>query len=238
MSQWTVPELMAVELARNIEDGDVAIMGAVSALPMTACRLAQRTHAPNAWFVAGGSGAVNPHARPVPQSSCDERLLQATTVLPLPEVVMLEGRGDVFDVFFAGGLQIDAYGNTNLERIGNAAHPALKGPGGVGLAFLPLAGRVVIYTMSHDPRTFVEKVDFVSGPARSVTGQGPVLVVTPLCTMDFDPRTRRARLRSLHPGVSEAQVRDATGFALGESHQLRETQAPSPGELEILREVS
>ncbi len=238
MSSWETAELMAVEMSRQIVDGDVAIMGAVSALPMAACRLAQATHAPGSWFVAGGSGAVDPRATPIPQSSCDDRLLDAGSVLPLPEVVMLEGRGDVFDVFFAGGLQIDAFGNTNLERIGDASHPRLKGPGGVGLPFLPLAGRVIIYTMAHDPRTFVERVDFVSGPAASVTGRGPVLIVTPLCTMDFDPSTRRARLRTIHPGVGEQQVREATGFALPESRDVPGTQPPSELELDILRQLA
>jgi glutaconate CoA-transferase subunit B len=224
-------------MSRHIADGEVAIMGAVSALPMAACRLAQRTHAPGSWWVAGGSGAVNPHLGPIPASSCDERLLHADCVLPLPEVVMLEGRGDVFDVFFAGGLQIDAYGNANLERIGDAEHPRLKGPGGVGLPFLPRAGRVVLYTMSHDLRTFVEKVDFVSGPARSVTGRGPALLVTPLCTMDFDAHTRRARLRTLHPGVTSDRVKDATGFDLAIDSAVSHTQPPSDQELAILREI-
>ena len=234
MTGWSVPELMAVEMSRHIRDGDVAIMGAVSALPMAACRLAQATHAPGSWFVAGGSGAVNPHAAPIPQSSCDERLLDADCVLPLPEVVMLEGRGDVFDVFFAGGLQIDAFGNTNLERIGDAAHPRLKGPGGVGLPFLPLARRVVIYTMTHDPRTLVEKVDFISGP-----GPTAALIVTPLCTMDFDPESHRARLRTVHPGVTDAQVREATGFAPAQhSGDVPETTPPSEAALTLLRRVA
>ena len=237
MTGWTIPELMAVEMSRHIRDGEVAIMGAVSALPMAACRLAQKTHAPDSWFVAGGSGAVNPHLGPIPQSSCDHRLLEADCALPLPEIVMLEGRGDVFDIFFAGGLQIDAYGNTNLERIGDEARPRLKGPGGVGLPFLPLAGRVVIYTMSHSVRTFVEKVDFVSGPAKSISGLGPSLVVTPMCTMDFDPGSRRARLRSVHPGVTPAQVQDATGFEFAILATVMETAPPSNREIELLRQI-
>jgi glutaconate CoA-transferase subunit B len=249
MSDWTVPELMAVEMSRHVAAGEVAIMGAVSSLPMAACRLAQKTHAPGLWFVAGGSGAVNPQLSPIPDSSCDERLLRADCVLPLPDIVMLEGRGDVFDVFFAGGLQIDAHGNTNLAHVGDASHPKLKGPGGVGLPFLPLAGRVVLYTMSHDPRTFVEKVDFVSGPGflggpaewsrKRRGGHGPALVVTPLCTMDFDPATLRARLRSVHPGVTTSRVQEMTGFdlRLAPDGELRETAPPTRRELEILRRI-
>ncbi|HUY74568.1 MAG TPA: CoA-transferase [Candidatus Dormibacteraeota bacterium] len=249
MSDWTVPELMAVEMSRHLAAGEVAIMGAVSSLPMAACRLAQQTHAPGSWYVAGGSGAVNPHLSPIPDSSCDERLLQADCVLPLPDVVMLEGRGDVFDVFFAGGLQIDAHGNTNLARIGDAAHPKLKGPGGVGLPFLPLAGRVIVYSMSHDTRTFVEKVDFVSGPGflggpaewsrKRRSGHGPALIVTPLCTMDFDPDTLRARIRTVHPGVTAARVQEMTGFDLRQApgSEACETAPPSRLELEVLRRI-
>lgn len=232
MSDWTPTEMMAVEMSRHLADGEVAIMGAVSALPMAACRLAQLRHAPRLSFVAGGSGAVNPRVSPVPQSSCDARLLDADSVLPLPEVVMLEGRGDVFDVFFAGGLQVDAYGNCNLERIGHAAAPKLKGPGGVGLPFLPLAGRVVIYSMAHDTRTFVEKVDFVSGAGRSAA-----LIVTPLCTFDFDPSTRRARLRTVHPGVAVSDVIARTGFELTVSTGLAETTEPSADEIDVLRRI-
>jgi glutaconate CoA-transferase, subunit B len=247
MSEYTTQELMAAVMSRHLADGEVAIMGAVSALPMAACRLAQQSHAPNLWFIAGGSGAVNPHLSPTPESSCDERLLHADTALPLPEVVMLEGRGDVFDVFFAGGLQIDAHGNANLEAVGDPKRPRLRGPGGVGLPFLPLAGRVVLYTMSHDVRTFVEKVDFVSGPgflsgpeewsARRQAGRGPALVVTPLCTLDFDPVTLRARLRTVHPGVSARQVKEATGFDLSVPDEPAVTAPPAPAELEILRRI-
>jgi glutaconate CoA-transferase subunit B len=138
----------------------------------------------------------------------------------------------VFDVFFAGGLQIDAHGNCNLQCIGEPAQPKLRGPGGVGLPFLPLAGRVIIYTMSHDVRTFVEKVDFVSGP-----GDTAALIVTPLCTMDFDPATHRARLRTVHPGVTASDVQARTGFDLALSPAVSETPAPSRDELEILRGI-
>ena len=247
VSDSYVHELMAVEMSRHLADGEVAIMGAVSALPMAACRLAQSGHAPGLWFVAGGSGAVNPHLGPLPESSCDERLLVADTALPLPEVVMLEGRGGVFDVFFAGGLQIDAHGNTNLEAVGDPAHPRLRGPGGVGLPFLPLAGRILIYTTSHDVRTFVEKVDFISGPGflsgpdewrtKKRTGNGPALVVTPLCTLDFDPASLRARLRTLHPDVSAREVRERTGFDLVMPQTVPTTVPPTNDELDRLRRI-
>lgn len=242
---WSVAELMTVSLARVLRDREVTVMGTASAIPQAACRLAQLTHAPDLWFVAGGTCAVNPYLAPLVPSACDFELLRAETVVPLSDIVLLEGRGDVFDTFFAGGLQIDAYGNCNLVAVGSWDRPRLRGPGSVGLPFLGRVGRVLIYTASHNPRTFVEKVDFVSGPgfltgpkswrASNLPGGGPALVVTPLCTMDFDPETLRARLASVHPGVEVAEVRAQTGFELGGPDLVPVTEVPTAKELAILR---
>ncbi len=240
--EYSTGELMAAVMARQLGPGEVAIMGAVSALPQAACRLAQLTTAPGLWFIAGGSGAVNPHLEPLVASSCDERLLNADAVMTLPDVILVEGRGDLIDVFFAGGLQIDIRGNCNLGPVGSWSHPTLRGPGGVGLPFVARAGRVVIYSMSHDRRTFVERVDFVSGPGfpsgpGGLPGGGPSLIVTPLCTMDFDSGSHLARLATLHPGVTLDQVLEATGFAPILPVKLETTPAPTPEELSILRRL-
>jgi glutaconate CoA-transferase subunit B len=240
--EYSTGELMAAVMARQLRPGEVAIMGAVSALPQAACRLAQLTTAPGLWFIAGGSGAVNPRLEPLVASSCDERLLNADAVMTLPDVILVEGRGDLIDVFFAGGLQIDVHGNCNLGPVGSWSHPTLRGPGGVGLPFVARAGRVVIYSMSHDRRTFVERVDFVSGPGfpsglGGLPGGGPSLIVTPLCTMDFDPGSHLARLATLHPGVTLDRVLEATGFAPIVPAKLATTPAPTLEELSILRRL-
>jgi glutaconate CoA-transferase subunit B len=146
--------------------------------------------------------------------------------------VLLEGRGDVLDVFCAGGIQIDAYGNCNLVCVGERERPKLRGPGSVGLPFLPAVGRTVIHTLAHDPRTFVERVDFVSG-----AGDHAELVVTPLATLDFDPETRRMRLASTHPGVSVGDVVAATGFELVLPRSVQETPPPTAEELAEIRRL-
>lgn len=242
---YSAPELMAVAMARSFNDGEVVVMGAVPALPLAACRLARALHAPHLSYIVGGSGTVNPEPDVLPHSSCDPDLAPAPCTLPLPDVVLLEGRGDALDVFCAGGLQIDAHGNCNLIAVGDWARPALRGPGTVGLPFLPVTRRSVLYTMTHNPRTFVERVDFVSGaghaasPAedRPYRGTGPALVVTPLATLDFDPITKRMRLATVHPGATEVQVRESTGFALPEGPPAPETPEPSDEELGTLRRL-
>ncbi|MBI4729964.1 MAG: hypothetical protein HY775_10790 [Acidobacteria bacterium] len=237
--------LMAVVMARAFRDGEVVVMGAQPALPLAACRVARALHAPNLWYIVGGSGTVNPDPAVAPDSSCDARLAPAACALPLTDIVLLEGRGDTLDVFCAGGLQIDAYGNCNLICVGEWSRPTLRGPGTVGLPFLPAVRRSVIYTMAHTRRTFVKRVDFISGPGhpaahgeeRPYRQQGPSLVVTPMATMDFDPETRRMRLASVHPGVTATDVLKVTGFALGMPAAVPETPPPTDAELAALRRV-
>ena len=242
--QATIADIMAVEMSHHLKNGEVAIMGAYSAIPMMACRLAQLTHAPDLTFIAGGSGAVNPKLRPLVASSCDWKLNTAESVLSLSDVIDLEARPEI-DVFFAGGLQIDKFGNCNLVCVGDWANPKLRGPGTVGLPFLSRAGRCVIYTNSHNKRLFVDKVDFMSGPGfldgvsygrRKPIGAGPSLVVTPLCTFGFG-KERTMKLRTLHPGIALQQVIENTGFALTPPATLPQTPMPSGEELELLVKI-
>lgn len=244
---FSISELMAVVMARTLRNGELAVMGASSGVPMAACRLAQCTHAPDLTFLAGAAGSVNPRLPFVPISTADDSLLWADTSLPLTDVVMMEGRGDLIDVFFAGGMQIDAFGNCNLIVIGDWSHPRMRGPGTAGLPFISRVGRVVLYTNVHDPRIFVERVDFISGPgflggaadwkSKRVPTGGPSLVVTPLGTMDFAPDTRRMRLASVHPGVKVEQLLAATGFALTVPDSVAVTPPPTQEELAILRRL-
>ena len=62
-------------------------------------------------------------------------------------------------------------------------------------------------------------------------------MVTPLCVLDFETADRRARLRSVHPGVTVAQVTDATEFDLAIAPGLTESAPPTEAELEVLREL-
>jgi glutaconate CoA-transferase subunit B len=229
---FTTTDVMTVALAREFRDGEVVVMGAVPALPLLACRLAKSLHAPTLSYVVGGSGTVNPQLAELTTQSCDPRLTGGPCALPLPDVVLLEGRGDILDVFCAGGLQIDAIGNCNLVCVGDRDRPKLRGPGSVGLSFLTAVQRVVAYSLSHTPRTFVEQVDFVSG-----SGDRVALVVTPLACLDKDPETGRLRLASVHPGVSVEDVQAQTGFELVIPQAVSETPPPTETELAELRRL-
>ena len=67
-------------------------------------------------------------------------------------------------------------------------------------------------------------------------GGGPELVVTNLAVLDFEPESKAMRLRSVHPGVTVEQVREATGFELIVPGEVPETPPPTPEQVRLLRE--
>ena len=78
---------------------------------------------------------------------------------------------------------------------------------------MPTAKRVILWRTKHDPRTFVERLDFV-------TAAGNVdRVVTPLCV--FMRRDGRLEVESIHPGVTPETFRQATGFPVDVGPGLR-----------------
>jgi acyl CoA:acetate/3-ketoacid CoA transferase beta subunit len=53
----------------------------------------------------------------------------------------------------------------------------------------------------------------------------------------IDERTKRLVPRSIHPGVTLDELREATGFALELPRALPLTEAPTDEELRLIREV-
>lgn len=243
-------ELMAATMAHNLRDGDKVITGAGSAVARAACRLAQLTHAPNLTYIAGGSGGVNPELDPLTASSCDFSNLLCEAVLAMSDVVAPIGAGR-YDVLFCGGLQVDKFGNLNLSALGDFDKPTLRGPGSAALPLAANFGRTLIFMTDHSPRSFVEKVSFRTAPgfldggeswraaktAGQIRGDGPVLVISHLAVMDFEPESKALRLMSLNPDVNVEQVKAATRFELIIPENVAETAKPTRDELRILRDL-
>jgi glutaconate CoA-transferase subunit B len=228
----TVAELMVVAMARTLRDGETIVFGAVSLLPLAAARLAQLTHAPNLTILGGAASAVNPLAEPLLPSSGDYGNLVAEAVLSFDELLLLQAGGR-YDVFFAGGMQIDMHGNSNLL---GTAH--VRGPGAAGHPLAAEVGRTILYTSNHDPRTFVPRVDHVTLPGwgHGTDRGAPTLVVTPLAVLDF--ADGRMRLVSTHGGADAAAVQAATGFPLIlPPEPVPATAPPTPAMLKRLRAI-
>ena len=240
---FSAMELMICCAARELADGRTVAVG--TGLPCAAAMLAQRTHAPNLviLFEAGG---VAPQLPTMPVSVGDSTTFyRAVLATSMTDVMQFCQRGMV-DYTFLSGAQIDPYGNLNSTVIGPHDRSAVRLPGSGGANDLASFCWHTLIVMKHDATKFVAKLDFLTTPgylrgpgAREAAGlpanTGPHRVITDLCVLDFDPHTRRMRVKSLHPGKTLEQVRAATGFALEACDPLGITAEPTDDQLQILR---
>lgn len=241
-------ELMVVAMSRVLErdDGGVGGVGAGAVLPMAATRLATLTVAPNLYWFCGSSGGFNPTFDHLPLTSADLRAFYgAEATQKMQDVVDMGGTGK-WSFGFHGGIQIDRYGNCNMIGIGPHEQLKLRGPGSVGLPWATRIEHAYLFSLHHNPRVFVERVEYVSGPGWMSGGDsreealgekypGPVNVFTPLCVMDFDPVTHAMRLVSVSPGYSVSDVVEHTGFDVIVPDGVGETPSPTADELWLLR---
>jgi glutaconate CoA-transferase subunit B len=220
--------MMVVAMARLLRDGERVFHGVASPLPMIAILLAQRLHAPKLVYI-NIAGGVNPRPESLPLTTVDPRLMHGSHVLlRLADIFDMSARGDL-DTAFLGGVQIDGQGRINMSVIGPYERPKVRLPGGAGsAAILPTARRTILWRTKHDPRSFVERLSFVTA------GGNVDRVVTPLCV--FIKRDGRLQVESIHPYSSAEEIRAQTGFAV-ETEGAPLTPAPTTEELRALDQV-
>jgi len=145
-----------------------------------------------------------------------------------------------------GATQIDRYGNQNFASIGPYQQPKTQLIGMRGAPGNTICHKTSYWIPGHSTRSFVEKVDTVSGVGYDRAAQLPAAsrrfhcihrVVTNLAVLDFETPDHRMRLRSVHPGVSVDEVVANTGFELAIDGDVPETRAPSENELRLIREI-
>ncbi|MFC2026149.1 CoA-transferase subunit beta [Chloroflexota bacterium] len=243
ITTYTSPELMTINAARLLRDGDVVFVGV--GLPNLACNLARMTHAPNLLMIYE-AGVIGAQPARLPLSIGDPTLVSgATAVCSMYDIFSLYlQRGNV-DVGFMGGAQIDRFANINATVIGDYSTPKVRLPGSGGSKEIAAwANRCYIIT-PHQKRRFPEKVDFRTSAgfldgrsereAAGLRGGGPQAVVTNLCIMEPD-ETGELVLTGLHPGKTTEEAKENTGWTLKISPNLRITDPPTEEELLILHQ--
>ena len=246
----SIKEIMATVLARDLVDGEWVEVGANLPVPRAGVLLAHLTRGPNMTVMIAMTKA-NVLKEPVIEEFeliTDQRAMRWAEAYYIHNDLVENMKFRRKGVFFAGALQIDPYGNSNLIGIGSD-HQKLKfrGPGAIGVCNATVMNsRFHLVINSHDKRIFVTKCDFISAygwgsggsDARTrlgLPGGGPRYVVTPLCVMDFEETTKRMRLKSVHPGVSVEEVIAKTGFELVVPSAVPQTELPTDHELHVLR---
>ena len=219
--EYSDAELLAVLLSREVRDGEISACGALSQIPATALLLAQELHAPNAELII-----LNSVFNPFHTSKQFHFIAQ---------------RGEL-GLFFASGVQIDRHGNYNLHQLGtDPERPRVRFPGGYGGGMIYYgARRTVVFRTEHTQRSLVERVDYISAagstPPDVIRHGNPSKVVTPKANFRFEKAEGLLHLDSIHPGYTFDDIRECTGFDIGEN-PLSTTPAPTGEELHVLRQV-
>ena len=247
-------EAMVFNLARTIRNGDLAFHGFGSPLVQLALHLAKRTHAPDLILVAGATYGINPQPPFLTSTSNDWALdRHAECSLDIEELFDLAASGRMQRMFLSG-LQIDAFGNANVTRLGGDTL-RLKLPGGGGGCNLSCdVGNFTLWTTAHrgavgkDGRRMlrlVQQCDFVTslghrgvdGSSRAQLGHqggGPDCLVTDLGLFDYDAEGH-ARLRSVYTDTTLEEVALNTGFALRSLDVLEPMPLPDARAVAIIR---
>lgn len=210
--EYTDRELMVSAAAAEVEDNDTVFVG--MRLPLIAFQVAVSTHAPNAIAVYESGVVRDTPANGFIHTMCDlPNLNQAVSTTGMIDIMSRLQRGDI-DVGFLGGAEIDRYGNLNTTWV-RAGEEEIRLPGSGGACDIAcMAGRTVL-VMPHEPRRFVERVNYVTSPGYATDGTGreshpapgggPSALVTSKATFGFD-ESGELYLRSVHPGVEAMDI--------------------------------
>ena len=243
---YTPEEMMTVAAARALAGRTSCFVGI--GLPSTAANLARRLHAPGLVLIYE-SGAIGAKPTRLPLSIGDGELAEtADAVVSVPEVFNYWLQPGRIDVGFLSAAQLDRFGNLNTTMIGSDyLRPKVRLPGAGGAPEIAASCGEVFLLVRHDPRAFVERLDFVTSlgygdgaGARErlgLRGRGPRLLVTDLGVLEPDPHTCELTLTRTHPGVDPDAVRERTGWRLAVSDSLSQTEPPSELELATLRRL-
>ncbi|MEA2333157.1 MAG: glutaconate CoA-transferase, subunit [Thermoleophilaceae bacterium] len=230
-TEVTPEELMTINAARGLRNGQVCLVGVGP--PNAAANLARRLQAPDCVLVYE-SGAIGAQPMRLPLSIGDDDLAAtALELVSVPEMFNFWIGGGRIDVGFLGAAQIDSHANLNTTVIGGYAEPKVRLPGAGGAPEIAACARSVLVIVRHSPRTFVERLDFVTSLAQA---RGQTVVITDLGVLR-PAAGGELELVAVHPGVEPDDVQQATGWELRIADQLEHTEPPTQREVDELRDL-
>lgn len=237
---YTLDELFAVCIARQIADNTIVAQGIGTPLVAAGYLLAKCTHAPGLRFASAIGQGICEDWSPLGIARIEELWLGKA----LMNVGFMSGVLDILPRLhlqeFFRPAQVDLVGNFNNIALGrDYRKPRLRLPGSGGIPDVSVVSdQVYLYVTRHSKLTFVETCDFVSGlghvPQRQA-GAGPRYLISDLG--QFDWANGRMRLIAHHPGVTVAQIQAKTGFTLEVAPDLNESLPPTLEEVRLLREA-
>ncbi|TPK51631.1 MULTISPECIES: CoA-transferase [unclassified Mesorhizobium] len=242
----SVDEIIAARIAAELDNESFASAGAVSPLANVAYRLAKATHAPDMIIATMSCGDLDIAPSPM--------VLSLIESLDCETAVVHAGGDDTYSTYYqAGAVTHEIVGAAQVDRHGRVNTIALRKPSG-GLIRLPGQGGMadvanmhrdyLLYIPRHSIQSLVNEVEIVSSARGLLTAAerepmgyrtGRALVFTDLCVFRLDETSRELIVIETMPGVTQQQIRDATGFAVSFDACCREVSLPSDSTLAILR---
>jgi glutaconate CoA-transferase, subunit B len=241
----TKEELLIVTAARQIKNGDVAVLGI--GLPVLAGAVAKKTHAPEAVLLLE-SGIVDfePCILPknIADATCTRGYGYASDLFNVFTTITYAG---YLDKAFLGVGQIDKYGNINTSYVGMPPEgPRITAAGGAP-EFYAYAKESILTMRS---KGFVEKLPYITSPGylgggderersgRYMPGSGPSILITSKGIFKFDNETKEMYLDALFPGVTVADVRADIPWNLKVANTIHSFPVPTDEEIAFLRRLS
>ncbi len=242
----TIDEIMAVRIAKTMDNNSYASAGAVSPLGNVAYRLAKQTHAPNLIITTFSGGHVDVDAGPISLSMVETMDANSARYLTGGEETYWNAyQGGFVTSEIVGTAQIDAQGRTNTIEISKPSGGKLRLPGQGGMADVANMHRdFVVYVPRHSPKSLVENVEVVSAGRGIISDAdrrkqgyrpGKVLLFTNLCVFQLDHNIGRLMVIETMPDVTRETIVESTGFDILFHDQCTEVKRPTKAEISTLR---
>ena len=243
---WTIDELMTACLSREYDNSSICSVGSVSPLAMVSYLLAKKTHAPQLTIIALNGGFIDINYHPMS--------LTLAEPLEFHSAKACWGADETYHWYYQQGrithevitvAQVDVHGRTNNAWI-KSKGKVLRLPGQGGMADVAnLHKNFILYLTRHSTERFIDAVEFCTASRGLLTDDerkqaglqpGKVRLISDLGMFELDPREKRFRLVSIHPGVALDDIRAKTGGDFLVEEPLRRTDPPTEDELRLIRE--
>lgn len=236
---YTIDELIAVCISRQVEDGEVLAQGLATPLVAAGYILAHATHAPNAAFASAIGQGICFDWSPLGIARIEELWLGKS----LLNVGFVTAVADILPrfrlkEFFRPG-QVDSAGNFNNIAFGKDYHrPRMRMPGTGGIPDVTVnSDAIYLYVPRHSSVTFVKQLDFLSGlghTSQRTRGEGAQCLISDMGVFDY--ANGKMRLVSYHRGNEIKRIQAKTGFEIEIAPDVHETPPPTIEEIRLLRE--
>lgn len=245
-TDYTLDELCAVACAEAWRGDGEILASPIGIIPSIGARLARATFSPDLLLTDGIASLIQ-NLTPVGDSgpahgNFTEKVIEGYMPYRLIFDLVWSGRRHVM----MGATQVDRFGNQNIACIGPFGRPKAQLLGMRGAPGNTIHHPTSYWIPNHSPKTFVARVDVVSGVGTDRAAALPNAggrfhhlrrIISNKAVFDFETPDGAMRLRSLHPGVSLEDVQKNTGFELVIPDTIPETRAPTQAEVTLMRTV-